>query len=252
LVGIVNANTAGGLKLSTSGPLTMGQVKTGGDNEILAVGKIDLGQGAYGGKLKVNSTGSEIMQSGAINFGGDTNFDAGNAKIELFNPSNLWKGSIVYKGGIVMINHPQLMNATNAGTLVVRIETAMQAIGTQRATTPASSAASGSSSDLTVSTVRPASLGQTGLVTVTVSAEAASAGKGFAFALSEHIAADVPKTAPVAVTQLDGRPLPEWLRYDTGTQKVIATAPPPGAFPVQIKASVGGVETVIVITEQPK
>jgi hypothetical protein len=252
LVGIVNVNTAGGLKLSTSGPLTMGQVKTGGDNEILAVGKIDLGKGAYGGKLKVNSTGSEIMQSGAINFAGDTNFDAGNAKIELFNPSNLWKGSIVYKGGIVMINHPQLMNATNAGTLVVRIETSMQAIGTQRVTTPASTTAAGSESDLTVSTVRPASLGQTGLVAVTVSTAAASAGKGFAFALSEHIAADLTKTARVAVTQLDGRPLPEWLRYDTGTQKVIATSPPPGAFPVQIKASVGGVDTVIVITEQPK
>ena len=217
------------------------------------MGKVDLGTGAYGGKLKVNSNGSEIMQSGAINFGGDTNFDAGNAKIELFNPRNLWKGSIVYKGGIVMINHPQLMNATNAGTLVVRIETTMQAIGTQRATTATSTtAAPATGSDLTVSTVRPASLGQTGLVTVTVSTEVTSAGKGFAFALSEHIAAEVPKTAQIAVTQLDGRPLPEWLRYDTGTQKVIATAPPPGAFPVQIKASVGGVDTVIVITEQPK
>jgi hypothetical protein len=87
---------------------------------------------------------------------------------------------------------------------------------------------------------------------VTVSSEAASSGKGFAFALTEHLPADVPKTTQVSVTQLDGKALPEWLRYDATTQKVVATSPPPGAFPIQIKANMGGVETVIVITEQPK
>jgi hypothetical protein len=64
--------------------------------------------------------------------------------------------------------------------------------------------------------------------------------------------ASVPKGTQVQVSQLDGKPLPEWLRYEPETQKVIATAPPSGAFPIQIKASVGGVETVIVITELPK
>jgi Repeats of unknown function (DUF5649) len=255
-VGIVNADTAAGLKLSTSGPLTLGQVKTGSDNEINAVGKVDLGTGMYGGKLKVNSGGSEIMQSGRINFGGDTNFDAGNAKIELFNPFNLWKGSIVYKGGIVMINHPQLMNATNAGTLIVRVETTMQSSAV-KANAPAASQASavqegGKGGDVTVSVTRLAAPGQSGIVTVTVSGDAASGGKGFAFALADHIPADVPKTAQLMVSQIDGKALPEWLRYDTQTQKVVATSPPPGAFPIQIKAIMGGVETVIVITEQPK
>jgi hypothetical protein len=87
---------------------------------------------------------------------------------------------------------------------------------------------------------------------VTVSAEAASTSKGFSFTLAEHLPTDVPKTSQVAVTQLNGQPLPEWLRYDAQTQKVVATTPPPGAFPIQIKANMGGVETVIVITEQPK
>jgi hypothetical protein len=172
-----------------------------------------------------------------------------------FNPFNLWKGSIVYKGGIVLINHPSLMNATNAGTLIVRVETTMQPSAkvnasavSQASTEPASS----KGADVSVSVTRPATQGQSGLVTVTVSGEAASGGKGFAFALVDHIPADVPKTTQVAVSQLDGKPLPDWLRYDTGTQKVIATSPPPGAFPIQIKASMGGVETIIVITEQPK
>jgi hypothetical protein len=155
-----------------------------------------------------------------------------------------------------MINHPSLMNATNAGTLIVRVETTMPASAV-KANTPAASQASavqegGKGGDVTVSVTRLAAPGQSGIVTVTVSGEAASGGKGFAFALADHIPAEVPKTAQVAVTQLDGKALPEWLRYDVQTQKVIATSPPPGAFPIQIKASMGGVETVIVITEQPK
>jgi hypothetical protein len=253
-VGVVKAKIAGGLKLNTSGPLTLSEVATGGDSELNTFGKVDLGTGVFGGKLKVNSGGSEIMQSGPLNFGGDTDFNAGTAKIELFNPLNLWKGSIVYKGGIVLINHPSLMNATNVGSLIVRVEITLQPIA--KAIVPAASAsadaARGKGSDVSVIVARPATQGQSGLVTVIVSGEAASGGKGFAFALADHIPADVPKTTQVAVSQLDGKPLPDWLRYDPSTQKVIATAPPSGAFPIQIKASMGGVETIIMITEQPK
>jgi hypothetical protein len=117
---------------------------------------------------------------------------------------------------------------------------------------PSASTGGDKGADVSVSVSRPASANQTGLVTVTVSAEAASTSKGFAFTLAEHLPSDLPKTAALAVTQLNGQPLPEWLRYDAQTQKVVATAPPPGAFPIQIKANMGGVETVIVITEQPK
>jgi hypothetical protein len=198
------------------------------------------------------------MQSGPIKVGGNSNFDAGSAKIDLFNPKNAWSGSILYKGGIVMINHPQLMNAVNAGTLVVRVESimdmgpAIKTTGPSISTTTIEPYASGKGTDISISVARPATSTQTGLVTVTVSAEATSSGKGFSFALSDHMPADVQKTAQVAVSQINGKPLPEWLRYDAQTQKVVATSPPPGAFPIQIKATMGGVETVIVITEQPK
>jgi hypothetical protein len=230
-----------------------------GDTVLNSHGKLDLGTSIFGAKITANSGGFDIMQSGPIKVGGNSNFDAGSAKIDLFNPKNAWSGSILYKGGIVMINHPQLMNAVNAGTLVVRVETSVAQPAKVSAPAPAQSTnatadpgATGKGSDVTVSVSRPATATQTGLVTVTVSAEAASTGKGFAFALSDHIPADVPKTAQVAVTQLDGKALPDWLRYDAQTQKVVATSPPPGAFPIQIKAIMGGVETVIVITEQPK
>jgi hypothetical protein len=255
--GTVSAKTSGTLSLTSSGPLSLGEVITVSDTLLNSAGKLDLGTSTFGAKITANSGGFDIIQSGPIKVGGNSNFNAGSAKIDLFNPKNTWSGSILYKGGIVMINHPQLMNAVNAGTLVVRTETAIspttaKASASSTPTSQATAASAVQGSDVSVSVSRPASANQTGLVTVTVSAEAASTGKGFAFTLTEHLPAEAPKTAQVAVTQLDGRPLPEWLRYDAQTQKVVATAPPPGAFPIQIKANVGGVETVIVITEQPK
>ena len=95
-IGLVNVESNGALNLTTQDALTLGAVKTGGDTVLNAAGKVDLGTSTYGGKLKVVSGGFEIKQSGPVNFGGDTNFDAGTAKIDLFNPFNRWKGSIVY------------------------------------------------------------------------------------------------------------------------------------------------------------
>jgi hypothetical protein len=120
------------------------------------------------------------------------------------------------------------------------------------ASTSADPAATPKTGDISISVNRAASAAQIGLVTVTVSTEIASSGKGFAFALTEHMPTEAAKSTQVSVSQIDGRPLPEWLRYEPATQKVIASSPPPGAFPIQIKANLGGVETVIVITEQPK
>lgn len=259
---VVNVDTSGSLSLSTSGPLTIGKVTTVGDTALIAHGKVDLGTSTFGAKINVNSGGFDIVQSGPIKVGGNSNFDAGSAKIDLFNPKNTWSGSILYKGGIVMINHPQLLNAVNAGTLVVRVEASTQVTAVKvvaPSVTPSTSPApavetvgSGAGPDVSISVARPASVSQSGLITVTVSSEATSSGKGFSFALSDHLPSDVPKTAQVGVTLLDGKPLPEWLRFDVQTQKVVATSPPPGAFPLQIKTNMGGVETVIVITEQPK
>jgi hypothetical protein len=201
------------------------------------------------------------MQSGPVSFGGNTDFDAGTAKIDLFNPKNSWKGSIVYKGGIVMINHPQLLNATNAGTLMVRVDMSIQAVAVAKVFAPAPAqspsdvaqpATISGGASISVSVERAATPNQNGLVTVTVSGEIAAAGKGFAFSIDEHIPVDAAKGAQVRVSQVDGKPLPEWLRYEPETQKVVANSPPAGAFPIQIKASVGGAETIIVITEQPK
>ncbi|MFY7860279.1 MAG: hypothetical protein ACOVQO_11360, partial [Limnohabitans sp.] len=252
----VNITTPKALQLTSGGALRMGEVSVLETTDLQSNGLLDLGTSAeYKGKLIAKSGGFEITQSGPLKAGAAVDFDAGSAKIDLFNPKNLWLGALYFKGGVIMINHPQLMNATNSGSLMVRVETTMPVASTQRVNSPqqanpvrpqasqsqtgggtatqtqpaASAAAKPAGADVTISVARPATVNQSGLVTVAVSPEAASAGKGFAFSLAEHLPADVPKEAPARVSQVDGRPLPEWLKFEAGTQKFIANEVPPGA-----------------------
>jgi hypothetical protein len=254
----VSVNTSGTLSLTTNGPLTIDKVTTVGDTVLNSTGKIDLGTSTFGAKVNVTSGGFDIIQSGPIKVGGNSDFNAGNAKIDLFNPKNQWSGSILYKGGIVMINHPQLMNAVNAGTLVVRVETsvvqpaklnAATASGSGSSESASASGAKGGSA-VTISVAKPASSGQAGLISVAVSSEVAAPGSSFSFSIESHVPAAA-ATAEVKVTQVDGKPLPEWLRYEAGTKTFVATTVPPGAFPLQLKVGIGGVETLMVINEKP-
>jgi hypothetical protein len=158
-----------------------------------------------------------------------------------------------------MINHPQLMNAVNAGTLVVRVETSVvqpvQAsatpMGTVTASGGAATRAAGGDGAVSIAVARPASNGQTGLITVAVSSEVAAPGRSFSFSIEAHVPAAAVATTDVRVTQVDGKPLPEWLRYEAATKTFVATTVPPGAFPLQLKVGIGGVETLMVINEKP-
>jgi hypothetical protein len=237
--------------LTSSGPLILDKVITVGDTVLNSRGKLDLGTSTFGAKFKANSGGFEIVQTGPIKIGGNSDFDAGNAKIDLFDPKNSWSGSILYKGGIVMINHPQLMNAVNAGTLVVRVETTV--VQPVKAAPPpaANPAASTTQAAVSVAVSRPAANGQTGLITVALSPEVAAPGRSFSFSIESQVPAGSASNTEVRVTQMDGKPLPDWLRYEADTKTFVATSVPPGAFPLQIKVGVGGLETMMVISEKP-
>jgi hypothetical protein len=257
LDGAVNVETKGTLSLTTAGPLTLDKVTTVGDTVLLTNGKVDLGTSTFGSKITVKTGGFEIMQSGPIKVGGNSNFDAGSAKIDLFNPKNSWSGSILYKGGIVMINHPQLMNAVNAGTLVVRVETTVVQPTKVSAPATAGAASTGNTSSATngdssvsIAVARPASSAQTGLISVAVSSDVAAPGRSFSFSIESHVPAAA-ANSEVKVMQVDGKPLPEWLRFEPATKTFVATTVPPGAFPLQLKVGIGGVETLMVINEKP-
>jgi hypothetical protein len=159
------------------------------------------------------------------------------------------------------------MNAVNAGTLVVRVETTnnLQAFkvavpsatpnsnagGASTSSAAQPVAPGGESSAVTVAVARPALSNQTGLITVAVSSEVAAPGRSFSFSIEQHVPAAATANTDVKVTQVDGKPLPEWLRYEPSSKTFVATTVPPGAFPLQLKVGIGGVETLMVINEKP-
>jgi hypothetical protein len=89
------------------------------------------------------------------------------------------------------------------------------------------------------------------VIQVQVAPEAAAAGKSFSFELDPHAVAGHAPDAPVKITQVDGKPLPNWLSYDAANKTFTAKDLPPGAFPLQISVSVGNTVTVMVIQEKP-
>jgi hypothetical protein len=48
---------------------------------------------------------------------------------------------------------------------------------------------------------------------------------------------------------MDGKPLPDWLKYEPETKTFTAKDIPAGAFPLQLKVGSGGQETMMVIQE---
>jgi hypothetical protein len=98
---------------------------------------------------------------------------------------------------------------------------------------------------------RSPSASQTGVIQVQVAPEAAAPGKSFSFELDPHAVAGHAADAPVKIAQMDGKPLPNWLRYDATNKIFTANEVPAGAFPLQLKVSVGNTESVVLIQEKP-
>ena len=251
----VSVESSKALKLTSSGALALDQMKIGMDADIQSHGALNLGSGSYLGKLKANSGGFDITQSGPVTFAGDTNFDAGNAKIDLFNPYNMWRGAILFKAGIVLINHPVLMNAVNAGTLIVRANTAMpnRATSTDTSTTSMSlkplQSTPKAGPAISIYVDSKTADNNAGLITVALSSETASPGRSFSFEIDPKVVSNQPSDTVFKVSQLDGKPLPDWLKYEPATKTFTATEIPAGAFPLQLKVGSGGQETVMVIKE---
>ena len=122
------------------------------ENILISHGDIDLGKGIYGGKLKVTSNDGAITQSGAILFKSDVDFEAGSGKIELMNPKNLWYGGLLFKGGLILINHPILLSAnTNAASLQMRTEVMQATVTKMGSNAPATSTAGPAKSEAVIS-----------------------------------------------------------------------------------------------------
>lgn len=90
---------------------------------------------------------------------------------------------------------------------------------------------------------------QSGIITVSVPKEMATAGSGFSFPLPAQVA-EAAGNNPIQVTTIAGEPLPAWLRFNAETRMFVATAVPDGAFPIQLVVTIGGTRTTVVISER--
>jgi hypothetical protein len=90
---------------------------------------------------------------------------------------------------------------------------------------------------------------QVDIVAVTVPKAMATAGTGFSFDLPAQIRAAL-GTGAIRVTLADGRPLPDWIRFNPATQRFEASAVPDGGLPLRVLIRAGDKEVMVVISER--
>ena len=76
------------------------------------------------------------------------------------------------------------------------------------------------------------------------------AGKSFSFELDPKLGTNQATDTAMKISQLDGKPMPDWLRFNPDTKTFTATDIPAGAFPLQLRVAAGGQESVMVIQAQ--
>ena len=91
---------------------------------------------------------------------------------------------------------------------------------------------------------------QTGIITVSVPKEMATAGSGFSFPLPAQLTEAASANTPVQVSTTSGGPLPAWLSFNPETNSFVASAVPDGAFPMQLLVTVSATRTTVVISER--
>ena len=100
---------------------------------------------------------------------------------------------------------------------------------------------------ITVSLVREPSIQESGIISVSVPKDMATAGSGFSFPLPEQITVNAAANN-IGVTLVNGKALPTWLKFVPATKTFVAIAVPDGAFPVQLLVTAGGKVSTIVIS----
>jgi Putative Ig domain len=99
--------------------------------------------------------------------------------------------------------------------------------------------------------IRQPSSQSSGIISVSVPKDMATAGSGFSFPLPSQIAnTAVGSNAVISVTTITGQPIPAWLTFDSQTKTFFASSVPDGAFPLQVVVTIDGSSTTIVISER--
>ena len=254
LTGAVSTTNTGATALSlNAGKSTAAGTSTGG-NIIISGGSVSAGAGGtaklFSGS-KRNSTGLDTL---VTNAGGTLNYNAD----ETTGLALAAGKHAVYRGPenepVETTTPPvppppppapavPLPAASTSPPLVIA-----PPASTSGNTTNAPGVQAATGGNVSVSLVRPPSQQESGIISVTVPREMATAGSGFSFPLPPQVTESTSQNAAVSVTTMSGGPLPQWLRFIQESRTFVASAVPDGAFPMQVIVTTGGISTTIVIS----
>ena len=114
----------------------------------------------------------------------------------------------------------------------------------------AAPAATTGSAGISITTVNTPGQSTTGLITVTVPQSTAVSGVGLTIPLPESVTGPGTITSTsLTVTLSNNEPLPAWISFDPSTKSLVTSAVPSGALPIAVAVTVGGLRTVIEISE---
>jgi len=95
------------------------------------------------------------------------------------------------------------------------------------------------------------SLGDNGIISVTIPKGSSTSGAGFSFTLPEQLAESVSKNGgDVQVGLPSGETLPSWLTFNEESLTFTSGAVPDGAFPLQILVVFGNEQFAVIISER--
>ncbi|PUE38400.1 filamentous hemagglutinin N-terminal domain-containing protein [Limnohabitans sp. Hippo3] len=103
---------------------------------------------------------------------------------------------------------------------------------------------------VSVTLKRPASEQQSGLASVVLPKKMVDTGQTIVFFLPTQILQQKNAGAAVKVSLENGLPLPSWLRFDANTGAFNTLGVPGGALPVNVKVTVGQVDTIFTISTE--
>jgi hypothetical protein len=102
---------------------------------------------------------------------------------------------------------------------------------------------------ITVTLVRPAAVDQPGAISVTVPEKIATSGKPFSFPVPVEVV-DAAGGEVLKAMGINGKRLPTWLTYSSGTNSFSADRVPAGALPMKVLVSTSSRRWTLVITER--
>ena len=225
----VTANNPPPLQISPSAPAA--------GNSSAPASQTDTSASTGGSNSAGANTGSSASPQISQSIDGTTGqTTAGNANSASANTGSAGGGNNV--NSIATVPTPQISAAADSTS----------SSGSSSGTTGVAGATG--SSGISVSLIRPTSVEQSGIISVSVPKDMATAGNGFSFPLPAQVANTAGNNTVISVSTASGQPLPGWLTFNPETRTFVASAVPDGAFPMQVVVTIGGRSTTIVISER--